>query len=129
MKKLIVHLLTVDKPTTNGRIYPRSVVQAALDRVNNKTTCFGTIGQPKGPAVVVAEASHIITDMQLVQDSLTGDHLMCTINILDTGCGRTLRRLMEIRPIEFKIWGIGSVDAAGVVSNDYEILGAYAELK
>lgn len=122
--KLIIKVLTVDKPTLTGKIYPRALVKSACEKINQRTSpCLGTIGAPKGASIILDEASHIATDFQVV-----GDDLMCSVRILNTSCGRTLERLMKSHTVEFKPWGIGFLDVGGVVSGDYELLGVYAQV-
>lgn len=106
--KFTIHgILPVDKPTVNGRIYPREVVEKALIEYRNKFIsqgkAFGEVrGKHADAYISFNSVSHKITDI-----GLDDDGIYCTIKILDTPCGIKAQKLAM--PLNMDIRGIGSV--------------------
>ena len=78
----------------NGRIYPREILQKEAKRYNTefiqKKRAFGELGHPDGPTVNLERVSHMIEELQEVEQNFMG-----RAKILDTPYGRIVKNLID----------------------------------
>ena len=78
----------------NGRIYPREILQKEAKRYNTefiqKKRAFGELGHPDGPTVNLERVSHMIEELQEVEQNFMG-----RAKILDTPYGRIIKNLID----------------------------------
>jgi len=78
----------------NGRIYPREVLQAAVDRYVNEQVktgrAVGELNHPEGPSINLDKVSHKITELHWDGNNVVGKAL-----ILDTPMGQIVKGLVE----------------------------------
>tara|TARA_R110002096_G_scaffold69149_2_gene166380 strand:- start:2214 stop:2873 length:660 start_codon:yes stop_codon:yes gene_type:complete len=83
-----------DQKNRNGRIYPRAIMQNAVDRYVSeqvsKKRAVGELNHPEGPTVNLDKVSHLITDLRL-----EGNDVIGKAQILDTPMGRIVKGLLE----------------------------------
>lgn len=78
----------------NGRIYPRGVMESALnkyntDKVENKTA-YGELGHPAGPTINPERISHIIESLRW-----DGNNVIGRAKILETDYGTIAQKIIE----------------------------------
>ena len=104
------------EPTMNGHIYPREVLQTAIDdwqnRIREKST-WGETNSNHGHARL-SHVSHIIVGLALEEDTL-----VASAKVLDTKCGQILAEFDKIGvELVFNPIGRGDIDPdTGIVSN------------
>ena len=78
----------------NGRIYPREILQKEAKRYNTefiqKKRAFGELGHPDGQTVNLERVSHMIEELQEVEQNFMG-----RAKILDTPYGRIVKNLID----------------------------------
>ena len=78
----------------NGRIYPREILQKEAKRYNTefiqKKRAFGELGHPDGPTVILERVSHMIEELQEVDQNFMG-----RAKILDTPYGKIVKNLID----------------------------------
>ena len=78
----------------NGRIYPREILQKEAKRYNTefiqKKRAFGELGHPDGPTVNLERVSHMIEELQEVDQNFMG-----RAKILDTPYGKIVKNLID----------------------------------
>tara|TARA_B100000745_G_scaffold237861_1_gene160733 strand:+ start:180 stop:830 length:651 start_codon:yes stop_codon:yes gene_type:complete len=78
----------------NGRIYPQEILQKEAKRYNTefiqKKRAFGELGHPDGPTVNLERVSHMIEELQEVEQNFMG-----RAKILDTPYGRIVKNLID----------------------------------
>lgn len=110
-----------DLPSINGRIYPKEVCEKMVKDLNNKDHYLyvgsadfinGEIQHPSLETV-----AGIVEHAQLDDSKITIDGI-----ILDTICGKDIKKLLEKNPFSVSVApaGIGSV-SENKIQNDYEI--------
>ena len=105
-----------DEPSLNGRIYPRTVLEKALNEKQQaivERRMLGELGKDT-VRVRLGHSSHLITGLRLVDGVVKGD-----VEVLPTEAGKLLQVLrdddiqLELCPV-----GQGDVDPeTGVISN------------
>ena len=118
----------VDKPTMNGRIYPRAVMEKAIKEVQQtirERRMFGELNSWES-RVKLTNVSHIVTAMSLV-----GDRVVATIEVLPTVQGKILAALLTARtPLGLLPIGFGNVEeGTNVISSDYRISSVHVNKK
>lgn len=78
----------------NGRIYPRGVMENAVNKyldtkLNNKTA-YGELGHPTGPKINEDRISHLITELKW-----NGNDVVGKAKIFDTAMGNIARSIIE----------------------------------
>lgn len=110
-----VVFMEIDKPTTNGRMYPKSEVQKALvdfqAKVNNRAAVGAFANDISGTTIDIAVVSHVITRIEIDGDYLVGD-----IQTLPTPKGAMLEAIIDEPDTAFGVRGYGQVSKNGVVS-------------
>jgi hypothetical protein len=106
-----VQLKTLDVPDINGRIYPKDVIQRAIDKLEENI--LGLIGFQESIVFSLADAAFVASDLHL-----DGSALLANIKTLDTPAGRAAEDLLkdDFENLQFAVAGLGNVDD-GVVSN------------
>ena len=78
----------------NGRIYPQAILQKEAKRYTDefiaKKRAFGELGHPDGPTVNLERVSHIIEELQEVDQNFMG-----RAKILDTPYGKIVKNLID----------------------------------
>ena len=77
----------------NGRIYPRGILEREVNRLQSQITerrLIGELDHPSEEVVHLANASHLITDLQL-----EGNKVMGEAEILNTPSGKVLQELIR----------------------------------
>jgi len=78
----------------NGRIYPKQVLQKEAKRYTeefiNKKRAFGELGHPDGPTVNLERVSHMIEELEEVDQNFMG-----RAKILDTPYGKIVKNLID----------------------------------
>ena len=78
----------------NGRIYPQEILQKEAKRYTtefiDKKRAFGELGHPDGPTVNLERVSHMIEELQEVDQNFMG-----RAKILDTPYGKIVKNLID----------------------------------
>ena len=78
----------------NGRIYPKEVLQKEAKRYKekfiNSKIAFGELGHPDGPTVNLERVSHMIEELEEVDNNFMG-----RAKILDTPYGKIVKNLID----------------------------------
>ena len=87
----------VDTPNKNKRIYPRSVMESAIDKVKPLMEQRGLVGEldhpDSGMRINVGKISHVITELDLNHNG----EVIGKAEVLNTTEGNNLQRLMEAK--------------------------------
>ena len=107
----------------NGRIYPKPVLEKAIEKykrlIENRQS-IGALDHPDSADVSLKDASHIITDVWW-----EGDDVMCKLKVLPTEQGNQLKNLVKDVQIGLSSRSLGSVTEKNgniIVESDLEIL-------
>jgi hypothetical protein len=110
-----------DVPNINNRVYPRSVLERAVESFNRmKASGTPMVGQLGTADQDLAMVSHLVEDLYL-----SGGQLLADIRVLDTPRGRELSELIGAGNVVFRLRGIGeieSVDGVSVIQDNYELV-------
>ena len=86
--------MQANKKNRNGRIYPTEVLQKEAKRYTeefiNKKRAFGELGHPDGPTVNLERVSHMIEELEEVDQNFMG-----RAKILDTPYGKIVKNLID----------------------------------
>ena len=86
--------MSAEQKNRNGRIYPRNVMESAVDKYNveqvQKGRAVGELNHPDGPQINLDKVSHRITDLKWEGNDVVGKAL-----ILDTPMGKIVKGLVE----------------------------------
>lgn len=114
-----VTLLQCDRPTRNGYIYPRALMERVVARQALKHPSIGGLEHPliTGTGHVLGWAAFFVDNMRLVAGEVKGD-----VQFLSTPSGLKLKTAVEsgLR-VTYSIEGTGTVDDYGVVQNDFRL--------
>ncbi len=97
----------------NGRIYPKSILQKEAKRYTTefikKKRAFGELGHPDGPTVNLERVSHMIEELEEVDQNFMG-----RAKILDTPYGKIVKNLIdEGAQLGVSSRGMGSLKPGG----------------
>lgn len=114
----------VDVPTKNGNIYPRMVMQEALDKL--KVSCvhglFGELGQRADTTVDLSRTSHQILGVEINEQG----QVIGKVKVLNTGFGPALKKLLEDNAHEFALRGLvrhrANPEGPGVIVDHLDIV-------
>jgi len=123
--------LRTDIPNYIGRIYPRAVVESAVEKVQERVanrTLYGGLLTEKGEegwtttGASLGNLSHVVTDLHLDEN---GD-LIAVVDILNTKDGIVVASLLEAKAAGLFTRGIGSIEKDEetgnmIVQPDFEI--------
>ena len=86
--------MQANKKNRNGRIYPTEVLQKEAKRYTEefivKKRAFGELGHPDGPTVNLERVSHMIEELEEVDQNFMG-----RAKILDTPYGKIVKSLID----------------------------------
>lgn len=86
--------LQAEKKNRNGRIYPKSVLESAVDKYIKeqveKGRAVGELNHPDGPTINLDKVSHRITELRWDGNNVVGKAL-----VLDTPMGKIVKGLMD----------------------------------
>ena len=86
--------MQANKKNRNGRIYPTEVLQKEARRYTTefikKKRAFGELGHPDGPTVNLERVSHMIEELEEVDQNFMG-----RAKILDTPYGKIVKNLID----------------------------------
>lgn len=114
------------KPTANGRLYPPKLWEGQIDRLKSdlgSRKVLGELDHPSDGRTALQRASHVITDLKLVDGIVIGE-----AEILDTSMGRDLKAILKAGvPVGISSRGYGSTkpDNKGnevVQAEDYKLV-------
>lgn len=112
-----------DEKTINGRLYPKSLLQREVDRIQKAVEAGAFIGTGDHPASGLADiktASHIINKIWLDE----GGRGWAKIKILDTDRGKNIQSLIKGgAQLGISTRGFGQVGKSGKVDDDYKLMG------
>jgi hypothetical protein len=95
-KKYIIEgiFMQAEQKNRNGRIYPKAVLESAVDRYVkeyvSKGRAVGELNHPEGPAINLDKVSHRITELRWDKNDVYGKAL-----ILNTPMGNIAKGLLE----------------------------------
>lgn len=95
-KKYIIEgvFAQADTKNRNGRIYPREVMEQAVDKYNTEQVMtkrsVGELNHPEGPTVNLDKVSHLITELKF-----EGSNVMGRASILNTPNGMVVKGLLD----------------------------------
>ena len=97
----------------NGRIYPQEILQKEAKRYSaefiDKKRAFGELGHPDGPTVNLERVSHMIEELEEVDQNFMG-----RAKILDTPYGKIVKNLIdEGAQLGVSSRGMGSLKPGG----------------
>jgi hypothetical protein len=118
-----------DVPTENGRIYPRPVLEKAIERVAEQVKSgrfLGYVGQQEWEANL-ADAAFVIRELTLTPEGIIqGD-----MDILGTEKGGILSALLGgwdmTGSVGYYTAGIGTVDESNVIQDDFQLEFIFAD--
>lgn len=116
--------MQADSKNRNGRIYPKAVMEAAVDRYMteqvSKGRAVGELNHPEGPTINLDKVSHKITELRW-----EGNNVVGKAQILDTPMGQIVKGLMEGGvQLGVSSRGMGSLVQKGgvnVVNKDFQL--------
>ncbi len=83
-----------DKKNRNGRIYPKAVMEPAVERYVDQQVktgrAVGELNHPEGPTVNLDKVSHLITELKFEGNDVVGK-----AQILDTPMGKIVKGLLD----------------------------------
>jgi hypothetical protein len=125
--------MQAEKKNRNGRIYPKSVMESAvnkfIDELVSKNRAVGTLGHEDSPKVSENKISHLITDLKFEGNDVYGK-----AKVLETAAGKELQALIE-GGVSFgcSSRALGSLkeghDGIKIVQNDFMIATVDAVLQ
>lgn len=121
-------VVEADKPNSNNRIYPLSVlnrvVQEAQSIVSNRSL-MGRIGYPEGNLLIeLSQVSHIVTELLM-----DGSSMVAEIETLNTPQGKVLETMIEQGIVALRPLGMGTVKTeSGILDDNYRLISISAVL-
>jgi hypothetical protein len=80
-------------PNRNGRVYPKTILESALDKFQpliQSKRAMGELNHPQGPTINLDRVSHLIESLKW-----SGDDVIGRAKILDTPMGLIAQKLLE----------------------------------
>ena len=119
--------MQANKKNRNGRIYPTEILQKEARRYTTefikKKRAFGELGHPDGPTVNLERVSHMIEELEEVDQNFMG-----RAKILDTPYGKIVKNLIdEGAQLGVSSRGMGSImqrNGANYVKDDFMLATA-----
>jgi hypothetical protein len=117
-------LIELDKPMGSGRTYSTAEIQKVVTAwrgkkirgrlvVDDYLSESGKVSWTEPP---ISESSHIASNLRI-----SGELLVCDIEILPSPTGGVLTELVRLGLADFRAYGVGSSDSAGYVS-DFKLI-------
>jgi hypothetical protein len=119
--------MQAEQVNRNGRIYPMSVMERAVQKYVeskiNSRTAYGELGHPNGPQINLDRVSHIITELKR-----EGNNIMGKARLTETPMGNIARGLLDSGAnLGVSSRGLGSIkERNGImeVQNDFHLATA-----
>ena len=95
-KKYVIEgiFMQAEKPNRNGRMYPREILESAVNKYVNEQVsrgrAVGELNHPEGPTINLDKVSHKITELKW-----DGNNVVGKATILDTPMGKIVQGLLE----------------------------------
>ena len=95
-KQLVIEgvFMQADKKNRNGRIYPKAVLENAVNKYDSeqvsKGRAVGELNHPEGPTINLDKVSHKITEL-----NWQGNNVVGKATVLNTPMGQIVQGLME----------------------------------
>lgn len=115
-----------DVVNSNGRLYPREVLEKAVQEFNrnhkHSMSMLGQLGMPETAKIQFSKASHLVKNLRMQGDYLVGD-----FKIINTPAGNQLLEMMK-KPdsVAFRTQGMGTVkvndDGVAVIQDDFKLI-------
>lgn len=86
-------LIPLDQTLSSGRVYPRKVIEEALEEVKHDLSArrlVGEMGVVQDSKIHLDNVSHLVTDLRIEDDILVAD-----IEFLDSPKGKFIQEYME----------------------------------
>ena len=119
MKIIVIKL---DIPNKNNRVYPKTVMEKAIEQYQNQIEKGLAIGVIAEYDIMhgycgtdLSKASHIVEKLKIENDNLVAE-----IRILDTPYGQKLLKMFETKEIVFRPRGIGQVHTIDGIHTIYD---------
>lgn len=114
-------------PNANGRIYPRGVLEEAIDRLQDTIKNRGVMGEydhPPDAKIHLDRVSHLITKLWMEGDIVYGEAEV----LENTICGAQLKALLENRvSIGISSRGVGDMETTVFEGEEYyQVLDGYS---
>lgn len=114
-----------DEQNNNGRVYPRKILEAQVEAIQEKIgdrSLVGALDHPANDAIHLSQASHVITDLKVDKDgSVIGE-----CEILSTPNGKIVEALLDCGvKIGISSRGVGSVTEGikgKIVNEDFKLI-------
>jgi len=106
----------------NKRIYRKVLAEREVSKFTNtkikQNRAWGELDHPPSPIVSLKTASHMITEINMVENNGMGK-----AKILDTPMGRIAHTILDSGgQLMVSTRGLGSLDNQGYVNNDFELI-------
>lgn len=115
--------IVTGRKNRNGRLYPLSLVQREVNRVQSaikSNSLIGSADHPEGAFTTLGDASHIITKLEIDQQ---GKGWM-EAKILPTTKGKNVITIIKAGgQLGISARGAGTVSREGTIESDYRLLG------
>lgn len=115
--------MQADTPNRNGRTYPKSIMEAELQKYQSsikEKRSLGELGHPDSPSLNLDKVSHLITELRF-----DGNDIVGKAKILDTPMGKIAQNFLdEGVKLGVSSRGLGSVVRKGninEVQNDFKL--------
>jgi len=121
---VLVPFTQTDVENSNGRIYPRAIMQREVDRVSKDISdgrMLGTADHPKSGSTELDKVSHIVKKMWLEKDGKG----WASLSILDTNTGKNLKTIIKAGgKLGISTRGFGTQNSnSKLVNDDYRLTG------
>ena len=134
LKRFTTTVLTCDKPTITGRIYPKTLIEKSViedpiiaEKLANRMF-FGEFPSNNKEPYAYIKLNNVAFTVENL--SLEDNDLKADIAVLDTAQGKILNELIDNNnvTVTFSCSGAGSVDINNKVT-DYELLSVNTDVK
>lgn len=91
-KRLRGIVMQADAANRNGRIYPRAILEAVVNKFNEggSVNCMGELEHPNSLTINLERVSHVVESLEMVDNDVIG-----CLKILNTPCGQIVQGLIE----------------------------------
>jgi uncharacterized membrane protein len=119
---LKLELITADVPTVTGRIYPKEVLEHAVEEFNSrKAPCMCDNNAQSGPNITPDDYTTEVKSFELEDNKL-----FATIKLLDTPAGKVLQKMYNVLGKDrfaFFPTGIGNIKNRKYIADGYVFTG------
>ena len=123
-----IPLLTLDKPNANGRIYPKEVIEKALQKYRDeyviKTRAFVTKKPPESPTVNLLDTVGVIKEIIVVDNTVMAD-----VEFLNVPEAKIFETALYSGKLHLRTAGIGSIhkqdNGTYTVGEDYQLTSCF----